>query len=134
MPAVASGCVAVTGAAGFVGSHCVVRLLKGGYSVKACVRDATNERKTGFLRRLPEFDSGKLSIHSAGMKYYVLHCVARVPPPVSEPHGISTNGKTWTPRRFSIQSSQSATQSSTRQMVVTRMSPLARSTWKTTDR
>ena len=68
MPAVLTGgTVAVTGAAGFVGSHCVLTLLERGYIVRACVRDASDETKTGFLRATPSFASGKLTIHSCDM-------------------------------------------------------------------
>lgn len=41
--------VAVTGANGFVGAHCVLELLQHGYTVVAVVRDATNGNKTQFL-------------------------------------------------------------------------------------
>mmetsp|Transcript_14741 Transcript_14741/g.37306 ORF Transcript_14741/g.37306 Transcript_14741/m.37306 type:complete len:361 (-) Transcript_14741:398-1480(-) len=44
--------VAVTGATGYIGSHCVDQLLDAGATVHACVRDPENEAKTGFLRKL----------------------------------------------------------------------------------
>jgi nucleoside-diphosphate-sugar epimerase len=68
MPAVtAGGTVAVTGGAGFVGSHTCLQLLELGYRVKACVRDADDTIKTGFLQATPEFKSGQLTIHSCDM-------------------------------------------------------------------
>lgn len=41
--------IAVTGANGFIGSHCVVALLEAGYEVIAVVRDPTQASKTKFL-------------------------------------------------------------------------------------
>ena len=54
MPSVTSadGPVAVTGASGYVGSHVVIALLKRGYTVHACVREANNPDKTDHLLAL----------------------------------------------------------------------------------
>jgi len=59
--------VAVTGAAGYIGSWLVVKLLERGHSVRACVRDADNERKVGFLKAMAVNKAGRLSLHSADM-------------------------------------------------------------------
>jgi Nucleoside-diphosphate-sugar epimerases len=37
-----AGPVVVTGSGGFIGSHIVLNLVKRGYQVRACVRDASN--------------------------------------------------------------------------------------------
>ncbi len=68
MAAVKSGVVAVTGAAGFLGGWAVKLLLDRGYRVRACVRNAGDEVRVGFLKALPGFASGRLSIHSAELE------------------------------------------------------------------
>ncbi|KAI3884755.1 hypothetical protein MKW92_042644 [Papaver armeniacum] len=49
-----NGPVVVTGAAGYVGSWLVMRLLQLGYTVRATVRDPTNIQKTKHLLAIPE--------------------------------------------------------------------------------
>jgi dihydroflavonol-4-reductase len=61
------GVVAVTGAAGFIGGWVVRRLLDKGYRVRACVRNVDDEAKTGFLKAMPGYASGRLTLHAADL-------------------------------------------------------------------
>lgn len=58
------GVVAVTGAAGFIGSWCVKVLVDRGYIVRACVRSADDQTRVGFLQKLaPQ----QISLHSCDL-------------------------------------------------------------------
>src|SRR6185312_15243110 len=59
------GVIAVTGAAGYIGGWVVRLALDEGYRVRACVRDASDEAKVGFLKALPGYASGRLTLHAA---------------------------------------------------------------------
>ncbi|CAI5468143.1 unnamed protein product [Closterium sp. Yama58-4] len=59
--------VCVTGASGFIGSYVVKLLLDRGYNVKGTVRDASNEKKTSWIRDLAKGRPGKLELFSADL-------------------------------------------------------------------
>ena len=53
---VADGPIAVTGSSGYIGSWIVQDLVEQGYTVRACVRDATNPDKVDHLRAMTDAD------------------------------------------------------------------------------
>ena len=59
--------VACTGAAGYVGAWIVRKSLQRGWSVRACVRNVDDERKTAFLKAMQAEYPSQLSLHAADM-------------------------------------------------------------------
>ena len=61
------GVVAVTGAAGYLGGWVVASLLERGYRVRACVRNVADDTRAGFLKAMPAYASGRLTVHGADL-------------------------------------------------------------------
>ncbi len=66
-PVPKGGVVAVTGAAGFLGGWVVRLLLDKGYRVRACVRKVDDAARTDFLKAMPAYASGRLTLHAADL-------------------------------------------------------------------
>jgi dihydroflavonol-4-reductase len=58
------GVIAVTGAAGFLGGWVVRLALDRGYRVRACVRNTGDDARVGFLKAMPAYASGRLTLHA----------------------------------------------------------------------
>lgn len=61
------GPVAVTGASGYIGSHVVKNLVEAGYTVRACVRDASREDKVSYLLAMNGQGEGSVEIFSCDL-------------------------------------------------------------------
>lgn len=61
------GPVAVTGSAGYIGSHIVLNLVRHGYTVRACVRDASNLANTAHLAMMNQVGPGSVTLHTCDM-------------------------------------------------------------------
>lgn len=61
------GPVAVTGSAGYIGSHIVKNLVKHGYTVRACVRDAANLPNTAHLNAMNAVGPGSVTLHTCDL-------------------------------------------------------------------
>lgn len=63
----ADGPVAVTGSAGYIGSHIVLNLVRHGYDVRSCVRDANNLPNTAHLTAMNRLGPGRVTLYSCDM-------------------------------------------------------------------
>lgn len=61
------GPVAVTGSAGYIGSHIVKDLVEHGYTVRACVRDAANLANTAHLNAMNAIGPGSVTLHTCDL-------------------------------------------------------------------
>ena len=61
------GPVAVTGSAGYIGSHIVKDLVEHGYAVRACVRDAANLTNTAHLNAINATGAGSVTLHTCDL-------------------------------------------------------------------
>ena len=61
------GPVTVTGASGYIGSHVVENLVEAGYTVRACVRDASREDKVSYLLAMNGQGKGSVEVFSCDL-------------------------------------------------------------------